>query len=582
MNPEIKNCQNCKKDFTIDSDDFIFYKKLGIPAPSWCAYCRFIRRMTFINDRSLYKRECENCKKSNISMYSPETSIKVYCIKCYLGDTWDARDYARDYDFTKTFFEQFRDLKYSTPHRALDQNERNGEGCEYSNFCFTSKNSYLSFFTASSENIMYSKCHFKNNKNCVDCFTIKDCDKGYELIQSKQNYNSTFLVESNQCVDSHFLYDCNNCISCCMSVNLRNKSFVFKNKQLSREEYKIAVEQLMLETYSGQQQAQKNFDEIYKKSIHKYAHIKNSVDAQGDFIENSKNVKACYGLVDAENVRYTYSAVATTRDSYDLIFTGRLEESCEATVAGRGGSRLLFVLSCGGSSKNLFYCDSCRGCSDCFGCVSLSKKQYCILNKQYTEEEYEELLPKIKQHMNEMPYVDKVGRVYTYGEFFPTELSPFDYNETVAFEENPLTKEEILAQGYTWREMETKSHTATMKNKELPDSIGDISEEICKEVIECPNGGDPLTRCTSAFKIIPDELSFYKQMQLPLPRFCPNCRYHVRMKWRNPFRFYKRECVCDLSNHTHQGKCEVEFETTYAPDRSEIIYCEKCYQQEVV
>ncbi|MCC6323999.1 hypothetical protein IT400_04385 [Candidatus Nomurabacteria bacterium] len=586
---ENRICQNCKGNFLIDTDDFNFYNKIGVPAPTWCPFCRYIRKLTFINGRSLHKRECGHCNKSTISMYGPESPINSWCVKCYLSDAFDARDYARGYDFSQTFFEQFKELKYSTPHRALDQNERNGTGCEYSNFCYTSKDIYLSFFTSSSENIMYSKCHFKHNKNCMDCFTIENCDRGYELVQSKQNYNSTFLTESNQCVDSHFLYDCINCTDCCMSVNLRNKSFVFKNQQFSRDEYKKRVGELMLETYTGQQNAKNMFDEICKSAIHKYAHIKNSVNSEGDFIDNSKNVHHSYGLSNAENVKFTNLAIASAKDCYDLVFTGRLEESYEATVAGRGGSRILFSLSCGGGSNNLYYCDSCRGCSDCFGCVSLSKKQYCIFNKQYTKDEYSNMIEKIKKHMDDMPYVDKVGRAYKFGECFPTELSPFAYNETEAFEENPLSKEQVLAFGYKWKDLDPKSHAPTVQANNLPDSIDDINDVICNEIIECPNKGNISTQCTSAFKIIPGELSFYRLLKLPIPRYCPNCRYHSRMKWKNSFKFYKRTCMCGsisspstTTKHNHQGKCEVEFETSYAPDRPEIIYCEKCYQQEVI
>ena len=582
MNSEIRNCKNCKNDFTIFPEDFLFYQKIGVPAPLWCPHCRFIRKLTFINERSLYKRVCGNCKESTITMYSPETEIPVWCVKCYLSDALDARDYARDYDFSKTFFEQFKELKYSTPHRALDQNERNEGGCEFSNYCYTSKNVYLSFFTSSSENIKYSKCHFKRNKNCVDCFTIEDDDRGYELIHSNKNYNASFLVESSQCIESQFLYDCSNCVNCCLSSNLRNKSFVFKNQQLTKEEYKKAVEELQLETYTGQQNAKALFAAIAQKAIHKHAHIKNAVNTIGDFIENSKDIYHCYDLAQCENVRYTHSAIATTKDCYDLIFTGRLEESYEATVAGRAGSRLLFALSCGGGGKDIFYSDSCRGCSDCFGCVSLHKKQYCILNKQYTKEVYFEMIEKIKKHMTEMPYVDSVGREYPFGECFPTDISSFAYNETVAFEEAPLTKEQALAMGYKWKDMEAKAYAATVTADSLPNSINDVTDAVCDEIIECPNKGDTRTQCTSAFKIIPDELAFYRQMRLPLPRFCPNCRYHQRLVWRNPFHFYVRRCMCMLSGHNHEaGTCSTIFETTYAPEKPDVIYCERCYQQEI-
>ena len=582
MNSETRNCINCKKDFTIEPEDFNFYEKIGVPAPTWCPECRFIRKTTFINERSLYKGTCGNCKKSIISMYHPDLPLPVWCPKCYLSDILDARNYAQDYDFSKSFLEQFKELKFKTPHRSLDQNERNGEGCEYANYCYTSKNVYLSFFTTGgSENIKYSKCHFKNNKNCVDCWAIKDNDRGYELVRSGKNFNSSFLVESDQCIESNFLFDCSNCVNCCLSSNIRNKSFYFRNQQLSREEYKKAIENLHLETYSGQMSVRKEFEEMANKAIHRHANIKNSINVFGDFIENSKNIYHCADVLDGENIRYSHSAVRPARDSYDILFTGKLGECYEATLAGRGGNRLLFSFSCGGGSINLFYCDSCRGCADCFGCMSLSNKQYCILNKQYTKEEYFKMIGKIKVHMKEMPFVDSVGRKYGFGESFPTEISPFAYNETLAFQEQPLSKEEIVKAGYKWREPEVKNYSSTIKSEDLPDSIVGVKDEICNEIIGCPNGGDIKTQCVSAYKILPDELQFYRQMKIPLPRYCPNCRYYDRLKWKNPFRFYKRECMCGLSNHVHKNKCQNEFETMYAPERTEKIFCKECYQAEV-
>ena len=149
MNAETKVCKNCSEEFTIEPDDFSFYGKLKVPPPTWCPHCRFVRKMVFINQRSLYKGVCGRCHVSMISMYHADTPIITWCPKCHLSDDWDARDYARDYDFSKNFFEQFRELKYSVPHRALDQNERNGESCEYANLCYSSKDVYLSFLEIS-------------------------------------------------------------------------------------------------------------------------------------------------------------------------------------------------------------------------------------------------------------------------------------------------------------------------------------------------------------------------------------------------------------------------------------------------
>src|SRR3989344_5917093 len=101
MKQETKKCQSCQKDFTIEPEDFIFYQKLNVPPPTWCVDCRFIRKLVFINERSLYKRTCDRCKTSIISMYHSDTGIPLYCVKCHIGDSWDARDFGKDYDFEK-------------------------------------------------------------------------------------------------------------------------------------------------------------------------------------------------------------------------------------------------------------------------------------------------------------------------------------------------------------------------------------------------------------------------------------------------------------------------------------------------
>ncbi|MDI6883360.1 MAG: hypothetical protein QMC93_02760 [Patescibacteria group bacterium] len=241
----------------------------------------------------------------------------------------------------------------------------------------------------------------------------------------------------------------------------------------------------------------------------------------------------------------------------------------------------------------------CISSSNLFGCVGLRHKQYCILNKQYTKEEYERLVPKIIEHMKEMPYVDKKGRVYKYGEFFPPELSPFGYNETIAQEYFPLTKEQAIKQGYKWQDPEQRNYQIDIKTEELPDHIKDVKDDILGKVIQCANaslqGSDPCkAQCTTAFKLIEPELRFYKRMNLPLPRLCPNCRHYQRLKQRNPLKLWKRRCMCggqasvngvykNTIKHFHgDSPCPNEFETTYSPDRPEIVYCEPCYLAEVV
>ena len=197
--------------------------------------------------------------------------------------------------------------------------------------------------------------------------------------------------------------------------------------------------------------------------------------------------------------------------------------------------------------------------------------------------------------MNEMPYTDSSGREYKYGEFFPPEFCPFNYNDTVAQEYFPLTKEQAIEQGFSWGDPEEKPHEPTVSWKNLPDDIESVDDGVLKDVILCQSWDEDSKKaeehnCTKAFKIVPQELQFYKSMNLPLPRRCFNSRHYERSKYRNPYKLWHRQCMCDYevyentTKHQHhkEGKCPNEFKTSYAPDREEIVYCEQCYQNEVV
>jgi hypothetical protein len=365
-----------------------------------------------------------------------------------------------------------------------------------------------------------------------------------------------------------------------MSHNLRNKSYVFRNKQLTREEYLEKMKKIDLGSYGVQEELRKEFLEMRKKAINSHAQMKAVVNCTGDFIGHSKNTHYSFSCIDAEDCKYIVFGANTVRDSYDLSYNGILESSYESLDCGGNTNRAFFTF---GQSQGfeIFYNINGKNNKNLFGCSGLENKQYCILNKQYTKKEYEKLLPKITAHMNTMPYVDKKGRVYKYGEFFPAELSPFAYNETLAYEEFPMSKEEVLENGYIWRDAEEKHYDASIESDKLPDSINEVKDDVLDEVIACPNKGQIETKCTFAYRIVADELRFYQLMKIPLPRLCPNCRYYERHKWKNPWKLWHRQCMCDKENHAHQGHCPNEFETSYPPDRPEIIYCKECYQKEV-
>ncbi|MFH1608604.1 MAG: hypothetical protein ABH951_01125 [Patescibacteria group bacterium] len=579
MKNETKNCQNCKKDFVIEQEDFDFYEKIKVPAPTFCPECRLIRRMMTFNVRNLYNRNCDNCGKKMVSIFNPSAPYKVWCFDCYFSDKFDPSSYYVDYDFSIDFFTQYENFRRNIPLLCMEQSGNNSGGCEYANYTYGSKNIYLSHNVAKSEDVYYSVFVNRDNRMCFDSLSFREDELCYEVVDSNHNYHCSYLTRSDSCIDSMFLFNCVNCQNCFMSSNQRNQNYVFGNKKLSKTEYEKAIKKENLASFSSLKRLTEEYEQLMKDTVVVFAKLVNAVNCTGDIIENSKNCLSCFYIWGSENIRYIFYSVNALKDSYDMLDSGRGERMYESICSGRGNYEIAFCARTFNTMQT-YYCEGCIDLKNAFGCIGLRKKQYCILNKQYSKEEYFILLEKIKKQMEEMPYIDKNNCTYKFGEFFPAEISPFAYNETMAFEQFPLSKEEILKKNYRWFDDADRNYDATLDSKNIPDGISDVTDEILKETISCEHGGLCNHQCTKAFRIVPVELQFYKRMNLPLPRACPNCRYFVRLKRSLPWRLWHRVCMCENGNHNHKGKCQVEFETPYSPDRSEILYCKQCYQKE--
>lgn len=591
LQKETKTCQNCQIEFVIEPDDFVFYAKIQVPPPTWCPECRFQRRLAFRNERAFYKQTCALCGKSVLTLFRPDVPITVYCYECWWSDNWNPLDYGRDYDFSKPFFEQYQALTEKVP--LINKWGFDNVNCDYAGHTGYSKNVYLSSSIVKCEDIYFSYSIDKS-KNIFDTFISGESELGYENINCHKIYNSTFLINCRNCIDSQFLYDCANCQNCFMSGNLRNKRFYIRNKPYTEQGYKEELNKIVFCSYVSKEKLLKEFQSLRFNSLHRYANIIASRNCTGDDIRNSKNVTKSFLVGDSENIKYCWRIPGNFKDAYDISGSLDSELVYEAVIAADHNYMVRFYIQ-NRSSKNLDYSSYCSFSDNLFGCVGLKKKSYCVLNKQYSKEEYESLVPKIIEHMNTMPYIDKQGRVYTYGEFFPPELSLFAYNETAAQEYFPLTKNEAIQKGYRWKDDTQRNYQITKKSEDLPDHIKDVSDVITSEIIGCAHNQTCNEQCTQAFKIISDELQFYRRMNLPLPRLCPNCRHYQRLKQRNPLKLWHRKCQCagqksengvytNTTNHLlhAQNHCPNEFETSYAPERKEIVYCEQCYNAEVV
>ncbi len=588
MPPGTLACKNCKQSFAIEQDDLSFYEKMQVPAPTFCPSCRRQRRFLWRNERSLYKRQSDFSGKEIICLYSKEKPFKVYDQKEWWGDEWSAITYGRAYNFSKPFFTQFYELQREVPRLSIFNQQCTN--ADYTNQSYENKDCYLCFSVAKSEESAYC-ANINEVKQTLDSLYLTKSELVYEGIDSEQCYNSTFLINSDNCINCAFLFDCKNCTDCIGGVGLRNKQHVFWGEQLTKEAYEREKNTFDLGSRLKQQEAKKRFADLILGFPRVSERFKKCSSCTGDLLTNCKNVKEGFGAFDLEDCRYS-ARIYSCKDTHDSYGLGESQLAYE-TIGNQTIYNVAFS-NITSDSRNCRYSDLCFNCEDCFGCVGLRKKQYCILNKQYSQEDYEALIPKIVEHMATMPFVDTQGHAYVYGEFFPPEFSPFAYNETIAQEYFPLGKEKAAQQKYVWKDSEVRDYKITKRPGELPDHIKDVGDEILNDVIGCEHDGNCKEQCATAFRLTKEELAFYRRMNIPLPRLCSNCRHYERLGKRNPLMVWGRACQCvgmksengvyqNTVTHQHgAGKCPNKFETSYAPDRKEIVYCEQCYNAEVV
>src|SRR3989344_220537 len=574
---EKRICQNCKKDFIIEPDDFGFYEKIKVPPPTFCPWCRFIRQMAWRNERNLYKRSCDLCDKNIFSPYPAGIQFPVYCHECWWSDKWEATSYGQKYNFSLPFFKQYKELLDKVPR--LGYLHTNVINSDYANLTKDSKNVYLSFSVVRGEDVFYSKA-IDDSFDIFDCLNIKNSENCYENIEGDRNYNSQHLLLSRNCADSLYLFDCSNCSDCFMSSNLRNMQFYIRNQKYSKEDYEKEMKKLNSGSQHTRQKLSEEFKDLYSRAIYRFTNSVNVVNSTGNNISNTKNCHNCFDVYDAENMKNSYRAFAI-KDAMDIYYGGLGSEivyECSTAINRSYNVRFSYYVPV--QLRNAEYACYCDKSSDIFGCVGVRNKEHAIFNKVYPKKEFFELRDKIIKQMNNLPYLDSKGRVYKYGEFFPYGLSFYAYNENLAQEFEPLDKNAVLEKGYKWRDPEIKSFKATIRVDHIPDNIKDVDEKILNEVLECANKGEHHL-CTRAFRITPGELKFYQKHFIPLPNKCPNCRYYDRVDKIPPaYHLYHRTCICELANHGHTEKCPNEFETPYASNRPEKIYCERCYQQE--
>lgn len=273
-------------------------------------------------------------------------------------------------------------------------------------------------------------------------------------------------------------------------------------------------------------------------------------NVSGNYLVNCKNVFHGFDCLDLWDGRYCFQTFMKTKNVMDVDQCGEGELLYECTNLGYNAYHVRFSLQSLEQLTDLTYCSTCfTGCANLFGCIGLKRAKHCILNKPYTVTEYEQLVPRIIAHMKE------TGE---WGEFFPTQLSPYPYNCTLAQLFYPLTKDDALREGFAWRDDDARDPSAGQYS--IPETIQEVGDEVLREILVCGS-------CGANYKIASQELRFYRMHALPLPSWCFHCRHLERFQARLPRQLWSRKC----------DNCQLGIETAYSPNRPEQVYCETCY-----
>ncbi len=554
-----KRCTECTAAFTVSPEDTEMLKRLSpivggktleLPEPRCCPDCRQQRRLALRNDSHYYKNTCSSCKKSVISIYSPDKNVAVLCSDCFWSDQSDARQYGRDLDFSKTFAEQFAELKKTVPRLCLFNTQ--SENSDYTVHSSGNKNCYMCASTIRCQDVYFSDWAIdsRDSSDLVMCSNMELC---YACNDSRRCFGSEYLDLCSNVSDSMLCFDCHASQQLVGCVSLKNKTHMILNKTADKKTMDETITKLKTDkTFFAS--FRKKFEALKLATPKRAAWNLSTEESSGDYLQNSKNAIHCFSSMDLEDCRYVYDCIEmkncmdTTRGSFS-----------ENLYECKGTSDLSLSCFCnlGYQCDNLLYCDNMNSCSECFGCFGMKKAKYCILNKQFTKKEYEELVPQIAEHMK------KTGE---WGEFFSIKLSSFGYNETKAYESFPITRTEALKRGWQWSDIDDTPPAGlkVIEAERLPDDIKNVPDDILNLVIASETSRKP-------FRIIPQELAFYRKQNLPLPHYHPHERLRAIALLENPRKLYDRTC----------GKCSKKIETTYASDRPETVYCEECYLKTV-
>lgn len=253
------------------------------------------------------------------------------------------------------------------------------------------------FDVDSGENCLYcgmiTRC-----KSCSDCEDTWDCELCYEGFELYHCYNcdfSEFLRDCSDCAYSFDLLNCHNCFGC---VGLRRANYFIFNKAYSKEEYLEKMAEIKKMSTAAIQAEVEKIRLVYPHLESRQYQTENCL---GDNIQNSRNVFWGFNVKGMFDGGYLYDVYNVyherSEDSYDDLFSVDLHHCYETIQVGECyDSNFLHYCE---HIRDSEFCDSCFNSNHLFGCVTVNRREYLILNQPFEKEEWHKKTGEIKANL---------------------------------------------------------------------------------------------------------------------------------------------------------------------------------------
>ena len=481
----------------------------------------------------------------------PATGIRVLP-----DEEWFQQDFtshAINLDLETPFFDQLYRLRVSVP-LAASYNYVSAEN----SIAFISLGDQDSYFVLASKS---KRCCYAMNahdaEDSAELATVRMIRSSYHLAHCERMYECCFAQESYDCLKSDFLFDCRNCENCFGATNKRNEKYVWMNEQLSKEEWEKRRAEVDLSTWSGRQTWEASFRDLMKQAVWPENFNIQVENVTGDYVTKSHNIVDGYfvweGSHDLDHTAFAYG----TASEHCSYVTGLFSSSrCYYGIGTGDSSDVRFSLSITSRCHEVEYSNSCYDCEYCFGCFGLQKKKYCILNKQYTEEEYWQRVDALKCAMLDRGEYGDLPSLKFSTQRWETSGAPIVYG---------ATKEECMKLGALDFEPGADGAEGPAVDASLVNSIDEIPDRADESL-----AGKPFLDPVSGrrFAYLKPELKLHEKLGVAPPRMHPTRRINELYAEMNYAVFEDIPCV----------KCAKPIRVAknrHYPDR--LIYCKECY-----